>query len=76
MTGLPPVRTPIYLLLTSLGAIIGPTVVIARVRDTLEAAEERAFMHAFTLQHLVPGRARAAAAAMRKGAASPGDDRR
>jgi serine/threonine-protein kinase len=68
MTGLPPVRTQIYLLLTSIGAIIAPTVVIARLRDTLEAAEERAFMHAWTLQHLVPGRAREAAAAMRKGA--------
>jgi hypothetical protein len=64
------VRTQIYLLLTSLGAIIAPTVVIARLRDTLEAAEERAFMHAWTLQNLVPGRARAAAAAMRKGSSS------
>jgi serine/threonine-protein kinase len=70
MTDLPPVRTQIYLLLTSLGAIIAPTVVIARLRDTLEAAEERAFMHAWTLQNLVPGRARAAAAAMRKGSSS------
>jgi serine/threonine-protein kinase len=74
MTGLPPVRTQIYLLLSSLGAIIAPTVVISRLRDSLEAAEERAFMHAWTLQNLIPGRARAAAAALRKGPASP--DRR
>ena len=66
MTGLPPVRTQIFLLLSSLAAIVAPAVVISRLRDTLEAAEERAFTHAWTLQHLVPGRARAAAAAMRK----------
>jgi hypothetical protein len=67
MAGLPPMRTQIFLLLSSLAAIVAPTVVISRLRDTLEAAEERAFMHAWTLQHLVPGRAREAAAAMRKG---------
>jgi serine/threonine-protein kinase len=66
MTGLPQMRSQIYLLLASLAAIVVPTVVISRLRDTLEAAEERAFMHAWTLQHLVPGRAREAAAAMRK----------
>jgi eukaryotic-like serine/threonine-protein kinase len=69
MTGLPPVRTQIYLLLTSLAAIVVPTVVVSRLRDTLETAEERAFMQAWTLQHLVPGRAREAAAEMRKAAA-------
>ena len=67
MTGLPPMRTQIYLLLSSLAAIVVPTVVISRLRDTLEAAEERAFMHAWTLQNLVPGRAREAAVEMRKG---------
>ncbi len=66
MTGLPAVRTQIFLLLSSLAAIVAPAVVISRLRDTLEAAEERAFTHAWTLQHLVPGRARDAAAAMRK----------
>jgi hypothetical protein len=70
MTGLPQMRSQIYLLLSSLAAIVVPTVVISRLRDTLEAAEERAFMHAWTLQHLVPGRARQAAAEMRKGAAA------
>jgi serine/threonine-protein kinase len=68
MTGLPPMRSQIYLLLASLAAIIAPTIVISRLRDTLETAEEKAFMHAWTLQNLVPGRARSAAAAMRKGA--------
>jgi hypothetical protein len=67
MTGLPPVRTQIYLLLSSLALIVMPTVAISRLRDTLEAAEERAFLHAWTLQHLLPGRARDAAAALRKG---------
>ncbi len=67
MTGLPPVRTQVFLLLSSLAAIVTPTVVISRLRDSLEAAEERAFMQAWTLQHLVPGRAREAAAALRKG---------
>ena len=61
MTSLPPVRTQIYLVLASLAAIVAPTLVISRLRDTLEAAEERAFMHAWTLQNLVPGRARQAA---------------
>jgi serine/threonine-protein kinase len=67
MTGLPPMRTQIYLLLSSLAAIVVPTVVISRLRDTLEAAEEKAFMDAWTLQNLVPGRAREAALEMRKG---------
>ena len=67
MTGLPAVRTQVFLLLASLAAIITPTVVISRLRDSLEEAEERAFMQAWTLQHLVPGRAREAAAARRKG---------
>jgi serine/threonine-protein kinase len=61
MTGLPPVRTQIYLVLASLAAIVAPTLVISRLRDTLETAEERAFMHAWSLQNLVPARARAAA---------------
>ena len=65
MTGLPPVRTQLYLVLSSLAAIVVPTVVISRLRDTLEMAEERAFMHAWTLQNLLPGRAREAAAALR-----------
>jgi hypothetical protein len=60
-------RTQIYLLLSSLAAIVVPTVVISRLRDTLEAAEEKAFMDAWTLQNLVPGRAREAALEMRKG---------
>jgi serine/threonine-protein kinase len=67
MTGLPPMRTQIYLLLSSLAAIVVPTVVISRLRDTLEAAEEKAFMHAWTMQGLVPGKAREAAVEMRKG---------
>jgi hypothetical protein len=66
MTGLPAVRTQIYLLLASLAGIITPTVVISRMRDSLEAAEERAFMQAWTLQHLMPGRSREAAV-LRKG---------
>jgi serine/threonine-protein kinase len=71
MTGLPAVRTQVYLLLASLAAIIVPTVVISRLRETLEVAQEREFMHAWTLQHLLPGRAREAAAALRK-AQKPG----
>ncbi|MFT3774797.1 MAG: hypothetical protein QM820_56330 [Minicystis sp.] len=67
MTGLPPVRTQVYLVLASLAAIVAPTLVISRLRDTLESAEERAFMNAWTLQNLVPGRAREAAAAVRAG---------
>jgi hypothetical protein len=67
MTALPHVRTQVYLLLASLAAIVTPTVVISRLRDSLEAAQERAFMQAWTMQHLVPGRAREAAAALRAG---------
>jgi eukaryotic-like serine/threonine-protein kinase len=67
MTGLPVVRTQIYLLLASLAAIVGPSVLISRLRASLEAAEERAFMQAWTMQNLVPERAREAAAALRKG---------
>jgi serine/threonine-protein kinase len=67
MTGLPPVRTQIYLVLASLAAIIAPTLVISRLRDTLEAAEERAFLHAWSLQHLVPARAREAARKLTEG---------
>ncbi|APR82435.1 Serine/threonine protein kinase [Minicystis rosea] len=73
MTGLPPVRTQVYLVLASLAAIVAPTLVISRLRDTLESAEERAFMHAWTLQNLVPGRAREAAAAVRAGEANAND---
>jgi serine/threonine-protein kinase len=80
MTGFPPVRTQVYLLLAALAVIVAPTVLISRMRDSLEAAEERAFMHAWTLQHLVPGRAREAAAALRsapkrEAAASPAGKR-
>ena len=59
-------------MLASLAAIVAPTLLISRLRDTLEAAEERAFMHAWTLQNLVPGRARQAATAMRA-SARPGE---
>jgi serine/threonine-protein kinase len=73
MTGLPPIRTQVYLVLASLAAIVAPTLVISRLRDTLEAAEEKAFMNAWTLQNLVPGRAREAAAAVRAGEARAKD---
>ncbi len=71
MTSLPALRTQLYLVLASLAAIVVPAVVISRLRETLEAAEERAFMHAWTLQHLLPGRAREAAAALRTPAKEP-----
>jgi eukaryotic-like serine/threonine-protein kinase len=75
MTGLPPIKTQVYLVLASLAAIVAPTLLISRLRDTLESAEERAFMHAWTLQNLVPGRARQAATAMRSSARPSGDKR-
>jgi hypothetical protein len=65
MTGLPPVRTQVFLLLASLASIIVPTVALSRLRDTVEAAQEREFMNAWILQHLLPGRAREAAATLR-----------
>jgi serine/threonine-protein kinase len=71
MTDLPPVRTQVYLVLASLAALVAPTLVISRLRDNLEAAEERAFMQAWTLQNIVPGRAREAAAAVRQAREKP-----
>ena len=65
MTGLPAEGTKVYLLLASLAVIVAPTIVISRLRDSLARAEERAFMHAWKLQHLLPGRTRDAAAMLR-----------
>lgn len=55
MTDLPHVRTQIYLILASLAAIIGPALVISKLRDTLEDIQERAFKQSWTLQHLLAG---------------------
>jgi serine/threonine-protein kinase len=54
LTELPAGRTELFLLLASLGLVIAPTLAIARVRAALSAAEERLFLHAWTLRHLMP----------------------
>jgi eukaryotic-like serine/threonine-protein kinase len=72
MTALPPEGTKVYLLLASVAVIVAPTIVITRMRDALARAEERAFLHAWNLQRLLPGRTRDAAAMLRpKGGRRP-----
>jgi tRNA A-37 threonylcarbamoyl transferase component Bud32 len=65
MTALPAEGTKVYLLLASIAMIVAPTIVITRMRDALARAEERAFLHAWNLQRLLPGRTRDAAAMLR-----------
>jgi len=50
----PEVPTLAFLLLFNLLLVVAPAVILARVRDNLRAAEERSFMHAWTLRKLVP----------------------
>jgi serine/threonine protein kinase len=66
MTEFPELRTEVYLLLASIAVIVAPTLVLSRVRATLNAAEEKAFLHTWNLQRLVPGEARQAAEALLK----------
>ena len=74
MTEFPQLRTEIYLLLASVAVIVAPTVVLGRVRATMNAAEEKAFLHTWNLQRLLPGQAREAAEALlqKQGGKGPG----
>jgi serine/threonine-protein kinase len=65
MTHLPAEGTKVYLILASIAVIVAPTVVITRMREALARAEERAFVHTWNLQRLLPGRTRDAAAMAR-----------
>ncbi|MFO0759360.1 MAG: protein kinase [Byssovorax sp.] len=73
MTEFPQVRTEVYLLLASIAVIVAPTLVLGRVRATLNAAEEKAFLHTWNLQRLLPGQAaRQAAEALMQKQSPPG----
>jgi serine/threonine-protein kinase len=71
MTEFPQLRTEVYLLAASIAVIVAPTVVLARVRATMIAAEEKAFLHTWNLQRLLPGQAREAAEALLQKQSAP-----
>lgn len=51
---LPLEGTLLFLLLTSLATVITPTVLAGRMRDRLAKAEEKVFLQAWHLRHLLP----------------------
>ena len=51
---LPLEGTLLFLLLTSLATVITPTVLAGRMRDRLARAEEKVFLQAWHLRHLLP----------------------
>ena len=62
LSHLPLEGTLAFLLVTSLATIVTPSLLAGRLRDRLEDAEDRLFAQAWHLRHLLPERARDAAA--------------
>lgn len=54
LSHLPLEGTLLFLLLTSLATVITPTVLAGRMRDRLARAEEKVFLQAWHLRHLLP----------------------
>jgi serine/threonine-protein kinase len=54
LSHLPLEGTMLFLLLTSLATVITPTVLAGRMRDRLASAEEKVFLQAWHLRHLLP----------------------
>ncbi len=63
-----PFALRVYLLLSSLGVVLLPSLVLGRYRVALEKTEEEAFLHAWNVRHLLPGEARKAASMLQRSA--------
>lgn len=62
MVAFPPQATLTLLFFASVLLVLAPTVYAGRIRDAVRAAEERAFLHAWSLRQLLPEKARKVAA--------------
>jgi hypothetical protein len=70
-TELPPLRTTLYLALTSVTMVIVPALSVGQLRERLNAAERRLYLQAWNLSQLVPSAARGGTLARLAAKAAP-----